>query len=77
MAEEAKKWNFNATQSVLTVGKKLKLVAKNSKERLEKKYSDPIRKVHIVLINFYTHKKNPWKKIFYSPSTFSDIILGR
>ena len=46
MAEEAKKWNFNATQSVLTVGKKLKLVAKNSKETVEKKNSDPIRKVH-------------------------------
>ena len=46
MAEEAKKWNFNATQSVLTVGKKLKLVAKNSKETVEKNNSDPIRKVY-------------------------------
>ena len=31
MAEEAKKWNFTATKSVLTVGKKLRMIANDSK----------------------------------------------
>ena len=64
MAEEAKKWNFNATQSVLTVGKKLKLVAKNSKETVEKKNSDPIRKV------IYIKKNSVKPKILFSLHIF-------
>ena len=67
MAEEAKKWNFNATQSVLTVGKKLKLVAKNSKERLEKLLREIPLEIHYIftrgLSSLYLNlAKTQWAK---------------
>ena len=50
MAEESKKWNFNATQSVLTVGKKLKMIANDSKVFVKQMSNESLRKVHMYMV---------------------------
>ena len=47
MAEESKKWNFNSTKSVLTVGKKLKMIANDSKVFVKQMSNESLRKVSI------------------------------
>ena len=57
MAEDTKKWNFNVTKSAMNVGKKLKMVEQISKDTLEKRHSNPIRKVCTQLLIFMLIKK--------------------
>ena len=51
MAEEAKIWNFSVTKSVLTVGKKLKMIAKDSKTFIKQSNNESLNKVILFVFN--------------------------
>ena len=53
MAEESKKWNFNSTKSVLTVGKKLKMIANDSKVFVKQMSNESLRKVYTTYYQFF------------------------
>ena len=53
MAEESKKWNFNSTKSVLTVGKKLKMIANDSKVFVKQMSNESLRKVFTTYYQFF------------------------
>ena len=88
MAEDSKKYNFSTTKSVLTVGKKLKMRANDSKLFIKQISNESLRKVifefllHLQLLSeiFNSFFKTSWKpsfKVRFLKSVLSKTVSHR